>query len=155
MENTRTKVCSKEQFMAILVPVLKAEGVVFVKNGKKTQSQTEYWDLYRKIKNLEVAIAASAGTQVSLSGVGSFRFSEAGRSEESRCLRFKAKASSAIQKIFATNQNLVKKEAPETIEEFQANVADVMDALGTKIATGSPTVITAADEDAGDSGELI
>lgn len=153
MEGTRRAVCSKEQFLSVLVPVLKAHGVVFMENGKKVQSQAKYWDLYRLVKNLDVAIAASAGADVSLAGVGTLRFTEVGRVKEDgtggRYLAFKQKVSSSVQKTLKENQDLIKHDIPDSEEEFVSRVSNVLDALGTKVTVAAPTVITADSEDSG------
>ena len=144
----RKQVCSKETFLKVFANALKNEGVVVLKNGKKSQSKDEFWELYRKIKNLEIAITAAAGAQVSLSGVGVFRFAEAGRTEESRSMRFKSKVSSSVAKAFREHPELISSEAVTDEATLNAKVADVMSYLGTPLVEAGPQVIEAS----GDTG---
>lgn len=150
-QKARQTVCSKESFLKVFASAMKAENVIILKNGKKSQSKEEYWDLYRKIKNLEVAIAASAGAQVSLSGVGVLRFSEAGRTEESRSLRFKSKTSSSVTKSLQEHPEVIFKEAPASDEEFYSRVTDTMALLGTPLAGPTPEVLEAGEASAATS----
>lgn len=145
-KKARQAVCSKESFLKVFAQVLKSENVVVLKNGKKSQSKEEFWELYRKIKNLEVAIAASAGAQVSLSGIGVMRFSEAGRTEESRSLRFKSSISSSIKKTLQEHPEVIFTESPASDEDFIGRVTDLMALLGTPLAGPATEVITAEDE---------
>lgn len=151
MDKPRQTVCSKEQFLKVFATAMKNDNVVLFRNGKKSQSREDYWELYRKVKNLEVAIAASAGAQVSLSGIGVLRFAEAGRTEESRSLRFKSKVSSSINKALAEHQEVIYKEAPASEDEFYARVVDTMALLGTPLSGASPEVVVAEDDSSTDN----
>lgn len=146
MDKLRQTVCSKEAFLKVFATAMKNDNVVLFRNGKKSQSREDYWELYRKVKNLEVAIAASAGAQVSLSGIGVLRFAEAGRTEESRSLRFKSKVSSSINKALAEHPEVIYSEAPTSEDEFYARVVDTMALLGTPLSGASPEVVVAGDD---------
>lgn len=138
----RHPIVSKPTFVEILKKVLiEKQGVVF-KDGKKVSAATEkYWQLYCLIKDVEVAAAAASGTSVSLAGVGKLQFKEAGRTEESRCFRFKSSISSKYTKFFAENQDLVA-HGDQASEEVIANALKIIDILNpVKVADGGAEAI--------------
>jgi len=149
----RHPIVSKPTFVEILKKVLiEKQGVVF-KDGKKISAATEkYWQLYCLIKDVEVAAAAASGTSVSLAGVGKLQFKEAGRTEESRCFRFKSSISSKYTKFFAENQDLVA-HGDQSAEDVIANALKIVDILNpVKVADGGAEVLEGI-EDADTSAE--
>lgn len=122
---------SKDKFLAVAIPAFKKAGVVFKKGDRVSQSSAEYWNLVKLSQAILVAASAAGGTPVSLAGVGTCRFSESGRTPETRCKRFKYKASSSVQKIFAENRDLVSDtNLAEQEDAFSAKFTEVLSALG-------------------------
>lgn len=127
----RKAVISKEKFLAVAIPAFKKAGVVFKKGERVSQSSSEYWNLIKLSQAILVAATAAGGTNVSLAGVGTCRFSESGRTPETRCKRFKYKASGSVQKVFSENRDLVSVEnIADDDEAFASKFEEVLSALG-------------------------
>lgn len=128
--------CTKSEFLAILAKKLKEDGVTVISaDGKKSQSLETFWNLYKKIKMVEVATAA--GSPVSLSGIGTHKFNVCGRNEK-KCPRYKFKLSSAIQNIFISNQEIVDTKAPADFGAFEQRVNKVLEVLESATAPATP-----------------
>lgn len=131
----RMKVVTKKEVVSIIASYLAKKGVVFKDKTSYSAAKDKFWDLYKTIHELDMAIAASAGTAVSLSGVGKTYFKEAGRTEESKCYRYKSSPSSKYFEFFKENPDLILHGEPKTLEEIQANVNTIMSAFESADAT--------------------
>lgn len=150
MGNKRKAVVSKDKFLSVFVPEMKKAGVCFVSGGRTAKGKEKYWELFSLVLKTLVAAAAASGTSVSLAGLGVGNFVEAGRGEK-RCPRFKFKLSSALQKMFIENQELVRTSEDEpTQEEFERAFVEVLSVLGVK---ESPVTFLDASDSATQSDE--
>lgn len=129
----RKQSVGKSGFLEAFGSFLRSQGYAIYKDGRRDMSRASLWSFYKVMRKFEVALAASAGMDVSLSGLGVSRFVLQGRSEKGRFRRYKCYTSSAVNEAFRSYPSLVYQDAPETDEEFTRRMREALSVLGVEL----------------------
>lgn len=126
-------VVNKSKFVGCLTSLLKGFGVYVKKGSRSSQSPATFWELYRLIKAIEVAVTIASGNRVSLAGVGQSRLALSARGDaENPKLRYRWKPSSNLNKFLDENQEYVQSFENSLIpdEDFVWQVQEILQKMG-------------------------
>lgn len=155
---------NKRDFMEIMMPIMKSNGVVFRRKSPygKYRNYTQkdnYWDLYKDVILGTIAIAVATG-KIALSGIGVFKFVELGREGnplKPKGKRFRYKPSSVItdwvkehqDKIDITEQYLKSRDGSRKVnhEEILVQVLSVLRELTKDVISERKILLESDDSD--------
>jgi hypothetical protein len=147
-EKEKKPVLSKADFLEVFATSMKSAGVVFTVDGKNKKSTNFYWELLRLSIYVIISIIAAAGSDVSLAGIFSGRFSEVGRDPTRRYKKPKINFSSKILTMFKENPALVydtpytdAQELNDRVVSIMQNFGGIKNIAGTSAGTEPPAEI--------------